>query len=780
MYSHPSRLLPVLLAAAQLVVWPGLPLLRGAAVAGTAVAGALLATAMAAVILHLRERAPVGALLALVAVSAVGPAATRPEAVLLFSTVGVAVALYTVAVHRDPSTTAVVTIALTTWQGMWGAHFHHLGNGFPADLLVTVAAHLCAVGLGASRRRWLAGRRRAARLLAASERERAQAAESERLRLARELHDVSAHHLTSVVVTVDTARKLGDRRPELGDAALEFAARTGRETLAALHRLVAVMRTVERGEEPSQDAGDLAALVSGFVRLGQPVHLDVPKDVDAPVADATYGIVREALTNALRYAPGAPVRVELRPGPHSWRLRIDNDAVPQVEPAPASPDAGQPPRWGAGRGITGMRERAAAAGGRLTAGPRPGGGWRVEADLGTGAGPGRERPATGSVLWLQIAVAVVAVLNPVLPSVLSFGHQAEDSASAASALAGLLALAHALPLLLRRSRPWAALAGVLATVFLWPLFGGLGVLPPGATGYLPLAAAAVTAAVYAVAAHGPHRPPTRLAVPVAATALTAALAGTAAGSGRVGPLPVPAAAAAALVVLLLLFTAAWTAGRRMRRSRSAVRGRETTALAESARRATEAAHCERQAIAAELRERVLHRASRVVELAEQRQLSDIAAEARAALAAMRDLLGTLRDAGTAARRSPQPTSAALADLCAEHRAAGREVRLHGLESVPAGLPPDTELAVFRTVESALAAGDTGPAEVRLAHTGARLAVTVTGVPQATSGTALARLKVQVSAAGGRLTTGTAESVQLWLPAGNGPAPSQEVLPSPSA
>ncbi|WP_461030791.1 sensor histidine kinase, partial [Streptomyces sparsus] len=299
--------------------------------------------------------------------------------------------------------------------------------------------------------------------------------------LAHELHDISAHHLTSVVVTVDTARKLGDRRPELAAEAVAFAARTGRETLTALHRLVAVMRTVEQHDEPGRDAAGIAALVSGFTRLGQPVALDLPPALSGPEADAAYGIVREALTNALRYAPGAAVRVHVRPEAHGLRLRIDNDASPAAAPAPRVP-------LGAGRGITGMRERAAATGGTLTAAPRPGGGWRVEALLGAASGTDRHggRRHSRRLTALQLAVAVGVLLNPVVPMLLVVDDQDPDpTGAAASALAGLLALTHALPLLLRRSRPWTALAAVLCTAALWPLFAVLDALPPGTSAYLP-------------------------------------------------------------------------------------------------------------------------------------------------------------------------------------------------------------------------------------------------------------------------------------------------------
>ncbi len=269
--------------------------------------------------------------------------------------------------------------------------------------------YVACAGLGEARRQWLAGRLAAARRLAGAEESRQRAGDTERHRLARELHDVSAHHLTSVVVTVDAARRLGGNRPELAAEALSFAERTGGETLTAIRRLVAVMRSTERANTadtthdpdgarhanlvgvtgvvaptgvtdgmvgagrpefrpgPSPMSGPIQELVAGFGRLGRPIATRMPDDLAGPAAEAVFGIVREALTNALRYAPGAAVRIDVRRDEGALDLTVDNDP-PRASAQPAG--AG----LGSGRGVAGMRERAAAVGGQLTAGPGPGGG----------------------------------------------------------------------------------------------------------------------------------------------------------------------------------------------------------------------------------------------------------------------------------------------------------------------------------------------------------------------------------------------------------------------
>jgi signal transduction histidine kinase len=238
-----SWLLPALLAAGQAALWPGLPLLRDQPLDRVEVAAALAATALAAVALGWRRRAPVAALAVIMPALTLGLVATPRDSLILLIFADV-IALYSVGARRPARVTFAATVVLVAWQAAVGIFLYQDFREYIGNVVIGIVVYLLAAGLGRSRRRWLAARREAADRLALAEADRRQASVQERQRLARELHDVSAHHLTSIVVTVTAAQRLAERRPELAAEALEFAARTGRETQSALHRLVAVMRGV--------------------------------------------------------------------------------------------------------------------------------------------------------------------------------------------------------------------------------------------------------------------------------------------------------------------------------------------------------------------------------------------------------------------------------------------------------------------------------------------------------------------------------------------------------
>ncbi|WP_161557764.1 sensor histidine kinase [Micromonospora sicca] len=226
------------------------------------------------------------------------------------------------------------------------------------------------------------GNRRSRRALAAqtalSERERERRAVlEERTRIARELHDVVAHHMSMIAVQAETAPY---RLAEVPDAArAEFAAIAGsaREALTDMRRLLGVLRSESAGPEtaPLPGLADVAAMVDAARRAGLAVTLDAPAptgDTPAPVGLAAYRIVQEGLANAARHAAGAAVRVTVRPGPHALAVRVENSA------GGGDPTAAE---RGAGHGLTGMRERALALGGTFAAGPADGGGYVVDAVL---------------------------------------------------------------------------------------------------------------------------------------------------------------------------------------------------------------------------------------------------------------------------------------------------------------------------------------------------------------------------------------------------------------
>ncbi|MBK3521383.1 ATP-binding protein, partial [Streptomyces sp. MBT70] len=561
------------------------------------------------------------------------------------------------------------------------------------------------------------------------------------------------------------------------------------ETLTALQRLVGVLRDAGRPDHRPM-SGRIEELVAGFGRLGRPVAARIPDDLAGPAAEAVHGIVREALTNALRYAPGAAARVDVR--------RVDGLLELTVENAPPRVTAQGAGGLGAGRGVAGMRERAAAVGGELTAGPTPEGGWRVRATLPDAAaarrpeGTGWRRDVLREQRFADPALMLAAMLLPVA-GVLAVTEDWPGAARRAVLpelllVCGLLVL-RALPLLWRRRAPWAVFGAVLATA--WP--GALAVvavpLPSHVAQLLVAGTFAETLAVYAVAAYGPGAGHTWPAPVVTTLGAAGAVTALACADGMVAGEPAGPADAVLLsfllsVVLAPVFTAVWGAGLLVRRRRVRAVAYDDFAFASSVWQADRAAEAERQRLAATLREAVLSHTRALVGTAGRGDLAGVADTARAALAAMREMLRGLADdggdGGPGGPLAPSPSVADLEALCGALRSAGRDVRLRGLPEAARGLPPSTQVSVYRIVEAALGAGDPGPARVTLRRRRGTLRITVTGVRAAALGPVAERLRVQVAAGEGRIVCEPAGTLRVSLPAGAPGAPVQEVSPSPYA
>lgn len=776
-------LLPLVLAAAQsALLWPGLPVLGPDGAPGLpGLIGAVCALSVETAALGRRRHAPVRALAGTLVAFVLGTVAW-PDGYLGLGTL---VAVYSVAVRcPGPVTVRAVAGAVGVEWGLAAVQ-----DGFRVSLLtmaIALSVYVLSAGLGEARRQWLGGRLSAARRLAGAEHARRTAGDHERRRLARELHDVSAHHLTSVVVTVDAARRLKDSRPELAAEALSFAERTGIETVAALQRLVGLLRDTDR-PGPEATSAEIEELVAGFGRLGRPVAAHLPDDLTGPAAEAIHGIVREALTNALRHAPGAAARVLVRRENGVLELTVEN-APPRTS---APHDAGG---LGAGRGVAGMRERAASAGGELTAGPSPDGGWLVRATLPDTAGPRHpprpvwRRDVLREQRLADPALALTAMVLPVVTALAATEDWPErtrrDSVPELIAVTVLLVL-HALPLVWRRRAPLASYVAVLATAWLWPVTVAVLPLPSRVSQFLVMGTFVELLAVYAVAAYG-QGPSRTWPAAIAGTFGTASVVtATAAADGSFEGDPIGGPTVVMVVVLGVLlapvFAAVCGAGLVVRRRRLRVLANDDFALARSMWHAERAAEAERHRLAVTLREAVLHHTASLVELARQGRLDDVAATARAALAAMRDMLHSLGDgADPEGRLAPSPTAADLDTLCRTLRAAGRDVRLRGLPEAARDLPPSVHVSTYRIVEAALGAGDHGPARVTLRRRRGTVHITLTGVPLAGAGPVAERLRVQVAAGEGRIAFEPIGKVRVSLPAGPAPAPVQEVSPSPYA
>lgn len=203
----------------------------------------------------------------------------------------------------------------------------------------------------------------------------------ERTRIARELHDVVAHSMSVIQVQASTARY---RLPDLpANAAAEFddLAATARSSLTEMRRLLGVLRTEDQSAElaPQQGIEDVPALVDSIRRAGVDVGLElVTADVSAAPAGvqiAAFRIVQEALSNAVRHAPGSRISVRVRTDDAAIHLRVHNTRA--TREVSASSGAAQP----GGHGLRGMRERVALVDGSLEAGSDADGGWTVGAVL---------------------------------------------------------------------------------------------------------------------------------------------------------------------------------------------------------------------------------------------------------------------------------------------------------------------------------------------------------------------------------------------------------------
>ncbi|WP_169745131.1 sensor histidine kinase [Cryptosporangium arvum] len=648
-------ILPLVLAATQLVWWPG-GWVPGAPEHGDPLSAGItvLATLLGAAALCLRRTRPVASLVGAAAAITVAVLASPYDGVLTLALADL-VALYSVAAWRPRHTWVIALVSLVVWQAAVGALEFGVTSEGIAEYGFMVVAYVVVAGGGVARQQWRAGRQAAADALRQARTAHREAGSGERQRLSAELHDVSAHHLTSIVVSVNAAVRLRRSRPELLAESLTAAATTGRKALAELRALLGGSGPAPTGPHLSDR---LAELSDAFTRLGQHVTLEAPDPgpLPLPVTEAAHAVVREALTNTLRYAPGGTVRVRLalttNPASDVGQLAVvvDNDLVA----------GGNVVRLGSGRGLAGLRRRVTALGGTLTAGPAGDDGWQVSATVPATA-PARNR----SERWWAahrtplIDVGIVAVLLAF--SIAGLYIPDEDNWTVHPVPLGIwplfLLIAHGAPLLVRSRAPWVAWAGVFATAGLWPLW----LTPDGMTDDLAsaliFAIGAEAVAVYTVGAHARHQGLSLAVLPASAAVLGAMSIAVrvkdAADAGRaIDPAPtvfLGLLTGAAVTALLVL---AWAGGFVVRLRRDGVVRREHSAVTAAVAAAESEARAERARLVGGLREQVLQHTERVVAAADAGNPDDVVAAARAALAAMRELLTALDPATTAATAEP--------------------------------------------------------------------------------------------------------------------------------
>ena len=259
-----------------------------------------------------------------------------------------------------------------------------------ASLLAVAVAWLWGENLRNRRARWAAMEERARRLEAEREERDRQAVTDERLRIARELHDVVAHSMSVIAVQSGVANHVIDSRPAQARQALATIEATSRSALVELRRLLGVLRQGDdpvASLEPNPGMAEIGRLADQIRSAGVEVELKVegePGELPPGVDLSAYRIAQEGLTNVLKHGGGV-ARVLVRYSPGAVAVEIADDGRAGTDGAPAE---------GTGHGLIGMRERVAVFGGELTAGPVPGGGYRMAARLpyAAAAGAGEGQP----------------------------------------------------------------------------------------------------------------------------------------------------------------------------------------------------------------------------------------------------------------------------------------------------------------------------------------------------------------------------------------------------
>jgi len=259
---------------------------------------------------------------------------------------------------------------------------------WPGSAAATILFTAAAIAVDSLTTRWRAQRALAAQTERVELEQARRAVLQERARIARELHDVVAHHMSLIAVRAETAPyRLGDLTEPVRAEFQSLSA--ARAALADMRRLLGVLRDDRAAAlAPQPQLSDLPVLVDAARRAGVSVELSVlavRDPVPAGVGVCAYRIVQESLSNASRHAPGAAVTVLVAQRPGAVLLRVTNGPGGLAELAGASGAARDGPAAGPGHGLAGMRERVALLGGSLSAGPAPDGGFVVSAVLPLGA-----------------------------------------------------------------------------------------------------------------------------------------------------------------------------------------------------------------------------------------------------------------------------------------------------------------------------------------------------------------------------------------------------------
>jgi signal transduction histidine kinase len=336
----------------------------------------LAAVIVAPILTHRRfPRASVAVCLAAVALFAAGRYVAYPGYAIFVLT-------FDIALHSDEQVSVPTLFASAVVLGvavdLQPAKVAVLATYLLSEIFVG-AAWLLGWNLRRRRARWAELRARTERLEREREEEARRAVTEERLRIARELHDVIAHSMSVIAVQSAVGNHVIDAQPAEARQALAAIEATSRSALTEMRRLLGVLR--QEGEPrgsltPAPGLADLGSLVSQVRDAGLQVWINVEgqrESVPPGIDLSAYRVIQEALTNVIKHAGSAAATVTIR-------YRDDSVTVEIANQAPAVPVAHVPaPRTGSGHGIIGMRERVAVFGGEFSVGPRPDGGFLVRA-----------------------------------------------------------------------------------------------------------------------------------------------------------------------------------------------------------------------------------------------------------------------------------------------------------------------------------------------------------------------------------------------------------------
>jgi signal transduction histidine kinase len=291
--------------------------------------------------------------------------------------IAVLIAVYSAALYSNKRVLVPALVVLVaTVASAFGGQLDI--NGWLLPFLLLIPVWLAGTAMRRRELRAEASADRADRL----EREREAALRAERARIARELHDLVTHAVSVMVMQTGAARQIMRRDEHRSQELLESVESSGRSALEELRHLLGLLSDQDDDAplSPQPGVSEIPTLIEQVRQAGVAVELSVqgqPRPVSGGLAIAAYRIVQEALTNVLKHADGAPTQVVLRWADAALEIEILDDGPPHD----LAESDGQP-----GRGIAGMRERAAMYGGTLDAHPAPDRGYLVRARIPLDAG----------------------------------------------------------------------------------------------------------------------------------------------------------------------------------------------------------------------------------------------------------------------------------------------------------------------------------------------------------------------------------------------------------